>query len=125
MKGFGSQLTTSAVGVGDVYLRSICQGATKNLKLSNVLHVPTSRLNLVSQGCLERREISCKTSNGNITLFTQDGTSIIEGSLTDDNLYQLRLEPIARPNADPISACQGEPIISAATGKSQDFYTAY
>ncbi|KAI0082960.1 hypothetical protein BDY19DRAFT_866114, partial [Irpex rosettiformis] len=75
---FGSSQSTSAVGVGDIYFNAQCNGAPTELKLSNVLHVPTARLNLVSQGCLERRGVTCHSANGKMTL-SMNGTGMVDG----------------------------------------------
>lgn len=98
VKGFGSTLTTSAIGIGDMYIKSTCQGRSYVLKLSNVLHVPTARLNLVSQGRLERKSIHCHSGDGRMSLF-MNGDQVVQGRLTPNNLFLLDMTPFRRlPN---------------------------
>lgn len=129
VKGFGSTLSTAAIGVGDIFFTASCGGKNTELRLSNVLHVPSARLNLISQGCLERRNISCHFENGMVTLSLR-GAGIVDGRILPNNLYRLNMTPITRNLADRLSTAEptfdeGASANSAITPKSQDFYTAY
>ncbi|KAI0082957.1 hypothetical protein BDY19DRAFT_875209, partial [Irpex rosettiformis] len=68
VKGFGSELSTAAIGVGTVVIQTTCNGTTSSLRLSDVLHVPNARLNLISQGCLERKGVSLRSTGGKMVL---------------------------------------------------------
>lgn len=129
VKGFGSSLVTSAVGVGDIHFTAHYEGVASEIKLSNVLHVPTARLNLISQGCLERRGIACYMEGGVVKL-SLNGKGIIDGRLQANNLYRLNMSPLSRNLADRLSPgprplYNEESVFSAVTPRSQDFYTAY
>ncbi|KAI0094158.1 hypothetical protein BDY19DRAFT_901415 [Irpex rosettiformis] len=95
VKSFGSTQSTSAVSVGDIYFNASCSSVATELKLSNVLHVPSAHLNLVSQGCLECRGVSCHSANGIITLL-MNGTSMVDNTLLPNNLYRLNMTPLPR-----------------------------
>lgn len=111
VKGFGSALSTSAVGKGDVYLKSVVNGRTCTIKLSDALHVPSARLNLVSQGCLDRRGVESASKGGHLTL-SFDGDDIMKGQLQTNHLYRLHVQPISRELATRIS---GTPLLDRIT----------
>lgn len=102
VKGFGSSLSIDAVGVGDVHLRADCNGRTSWVKLSDVLHVPSARLNLVSQGCLERRGMESRSANGTMVL-SHRGTEIMVGRLQANNLFMFDAVPVSRDLRNRIS----------------------
>lgn len=136
VKGFESSVTTSAVGVGDVLLRVHCNGKSSVIKLSDVLHVPSARLNLVSQGCLARRGMSLRESHGKMIL-SAGHNDIITAHLTSNNLYRLDAVPAKQSLQDRISppslasriSDKVEPLAFKAGTRegrkvSSDFYTA-
>lgn len=121
VKAFGSTLTTSATGVGSIVFETSCNGNKSTIELSNVLHVPGARLNLISQGCLERHGIHCRSVNGNMVL-SYEGREIVSGALLPNNLYRLRMVPIRTELKDRIS----EVFSAQVPGKGgADFYTAF
>lgn len=103
VKGFGSSLATSAIGVGDVHLAVTINGVMSTVKLSDALHVPSARLNLVSQGCLQRRGVDCIMKDGKVVLST-NGKTIMVGRIQPNNLYRLHVQPISRNLAGRIEA---------------------
>ncbi len=103
VKGFGSSLATSAVGVGDVYLRTTVKGTVSTMKLSDALHVPSARLNLVSQGCLERRGVCSATGNGSLVLSLA-GKTIATGKIQQNDLFRLHVKPIPRELSNRLDA---------------------
>ena len=130
INGFGSSVSSAAIGVGDIFLHAKCNGKTSTIKLSEVLHVPSARMNLVSQGCLERRGVSSRSKDGRMTL-TMNHADILTGNLQHNNLFLLDATPVSRNLADRIL-----PSISLAdriaplpkdNGRkvSVDFCTAY
>lgn len=119
--GFGTDLSSLAVGVGSVCLQTVCSGKEVTVQLSDVLHVPSARMNLVSQGCLKRHGMACRTDNGTMFL-SMSGKDIITGTLQTNNLFRLDVKALPRSLAQRIN-----PVIAASTEKkvTADFYTAY
>lgn len=93
VNGFDKSLQTSAVGSGTLVLTAKANGITRTLRLENALHVPSARLNLISQGCLERKGISCRTNAGSMTLSAH-GHDLLTGRLGINNLFLLDIQPI-------------------------------
>jgi hypothetical protein len=104
--GFSSTLSSSAVGIGDVHLQSRINGVSLTIKLSSVLHVPSARLNLVSQGCLERRGVNLRTTGGTLTL-SYNGTDLATGFLQHNNLFKLDVTPVPRDLQARLGAVPG------------------
>lgn len=94
IKGFGSDLSTDALGMGDVHLRATCHSRTATIKLTDVLHVPSARLNLVSQGCLDRCSMAMRSGGGTMVL-SSNGTDLIMGKIQRNNLYHLLITPVS------------------------------
>jgi hypothetical protein len=57
--------------------------------LSNVLHIPTSRLNLISGFQLDEAGFAARLGNGLVTLSPQE-QGIVDGVLYND-MYQLNM----------------------------------
>jgi hypothetical protein len=113
VKGFGNQLSTLAVGRGTVQLRTI--NGARSFTLTNALHIPTARANLLSQVRLDRKGIGATLSHGKIVLFRDaDGTPIVDGSV-DNEMYRLHLHIVRPPASSP-------PTVNALS--SPGFYTA-
>jgi hypothetical protein len=114
VKGFGNQLTTTAIGRGTVLLKTL--NGAKTITLTNALHIPAARANLLSQIRLDQRGIGATMSNGRVVLFrTEDGTPLVDGSV-DNDMYRLHLAITQPPKPAP--------SINAATADSAGFYTA-
>lgn len=128
VNGFDNSLHSNAVGKGDVHFATNYDGITRTVKLTDVLHVPSARLNLVSQGCLERKGISCHSGQGRLVLKTH-GVEILRGNLGNNNLFLLDVRPMMADLKDRISDLVDDVSDSitttASTAKSgRDFYTA-
>ena len=52
-------------------------GNSTKIVLTDVLHVPRARLNLVSQGCLEKRGIACVTNGAGRMTLQKDGRVLV------------------------------------------------
>lgn len=122
VKGVRSDFITSAIGVGDIPFLCRYNGKRTILNVSDVLHVPNARMNLISQGCLERKDIFCKTSNGSITL-TRNGRTIAVGKLQTSNLFELYMTPAKNTTANANAATSPE-ITSGRLRGDLDFGTA-
>jgi len=62
--GFGTSLTTQAVGKGKVILKSTYDGLACNFSVSNVLHIPSAHCNLLSGSRLDRKGVNTQTGKG-------------------------------------------------------------
>lgn len=130
VNGFDNSVHSSAVGMGDLIFDTKYDGRSRTLRLSNVLHVPSARLNLISQGCLERKGIACRSGNGQLVLTTH-GYDILRGSLGANNLFLLDVTPVLASLKDRISdlveEVSGNINAAEATAKNRietDFGTA-
>ena len=92
VNGFGSKLSATAPGEGTVKLLARVGNMESTVVLNDILHVPSSRVHLVSGSSLNKRGVDTWTSKGNISLL-KDGTTFARGSLWKD-LYKLDLMPI-------------------------------
>jgi hypothetical protein len=88
VKGFGFNLSTIALGKGTILLHSTYDGITHTSSLSNVLHIPNARCNLISGSRLDRKGVSTQMGSGNITYFNADGIPFASGSIVSD-LYRM------------------------------------
>jgi hypothetical protein len=98
VKGFGSNLSTIALGKGTILLRSIHNGVTRTFSLSNVLHILTARCNLISGSQLDRKGVSTHTGSGRITYFNANGIPFASGSIVS-NLYWMDVRPVQATEA--------------------------
>ena len=92
VNGFDSGLSAPAPARGIVRLESIVNGHKLILDISDALHVPTTRVNLISGSALDLKGVSTVTHNGKIEL-SKDGQVIAQGSLWK-GLYRLNLTPV-------------------------------
>jgi hypothetical protein len=124
VKGFGRNLSTVAVGCGSVRLRCNYGGRTYSILLTNVLHIPAARSNLISGVRLDKAGVTSTLGNGTVTLSLH-GSPIISGNIQND-MYRLNLS-IVRPafvarkrGPSPSTAPQASSTIS----QNPDFYIA-
>jgi hypothetical protein len=89
--GFGTSLTTQAVGKGKVVLKGTYEGTKRNFSVSNALHIPTARCNLISGSRLDRKGVSTQTGQGKITYFNAANVPFAAGAIVRD-LYQMDVE---------------------------------
>jgi len=79
----------------------------RNFSVSNVLHIPTARCNLVSGSRLERKGVNTQTGKGKITDFNAANIPFTTGSIVKD-LYKMDVETVtpdeeAQPSLDLIA----------------------
>jgi hypothetical protein len=110
-------VTVAAVGKGTVVLKGWYGNKVEFYSLTDCLHIPNSRVNLISQFCLDKHGIEAYFGSGKITLV-RNGTKIIGGGLEDD-MYRLYMEPLTHTIPD-------NPLVLMATnsGELPGFYTA-
>ena len=98
--GFGSKLSAVAVGKGTILLEAIVGKTTRKFLLSNVLHIPTARCNLISGSRLDKKGVSTRTGNGKITYLSEKKVPFAVGSIVQD-LYRMEVVPVQAPEHDP------------------------
>ncbi|KAF5389568.1 hypothetical protein D9757_004186 [Collybiopsis confluens] len=91
--GFGSNLTAAAIGKGTVSMRARFDGETRLFSVSNALHIPSARCNLISGSRLDKKGVSTATGNGRITYFSPENFPFAGGSIVND-LYRMDVEPV-------------------------------
>jgi hypothetical protein len=96
--GFGTNLTTQAVGKGRIVMRATYDGAQRNFSISNALHIPTARCNLISGSRLDKKGVSTQTGNGKITYFNSASVPFASGSIVRD-LYKMDVEVVEASGA--------------------------
>ncbi|KAJ6491551.1 hypothetical protein DFH09DRAFT_855425, partial [Mycena vulgaris] len=62
--GFGANLSAQAVGKGKIIMETTYDGTRDNFFVSNALHIPTARCNLISGSRIDRKGVSTQTGNG-------------------------------------------------------------
>jgi hypothetical protein len=95
--GFGSNLSATAIGKGTIILKTTHNKVTRQFSLSNVLHIPTARSNLISGSRLDKKGVSTLTGKGKITYLSPNGTAFASGEIVDD-LYQMAVIPVKQPD---------------------------
>lgn len=94
VNGFGKDLNTCAVGIGTVHVEAWREGGKKVLyELTNCIHVPSARYNLISQAQLDRAGAAAVVGNGKITIH-QQGLILLDGRLGSNLMYQLNMWPV-------------------------------
>jgi hypothetical protein len=121
VKGFGKNLFTAAIGLGTVRLRCKYGDRTSSILLTNVLHIPAARSNLVSGMCLDNAGVSTTLENGTVVLSAR-GSPIVDGAIHDD-MYCLNLS-IVRPSPRPTQPSLSSVSTLHAATQNADFYTA-
>lgn len=97
VKGFGRDLSTVAIGRGNVRLRCTYNDrVTKTIVLTDVLHIPAARSNLVSNVRLDKMGVFATLGDGGITLLFQ-GSPLVSGSLHHE-MYRLNFSIIRPPS---------------------------
>lgn len=120
VKAFGRKTFAEAVGIGKVKLAATLRdGSAVNTILSEVIHVPSGRCNLISQTALDKKGVKSYTGDGHISLIYRD-RCIMEGKISSD-LYKLDVTTSAtKLQSDPLSIA-----INAINADDRgDFYIA-
>ncbi|KAF9060016.1 hypothetical protein BDP27DRAFT_1430583 [Rhodocollybia butyracea] len=94
---FGSNLSATAIGKGTIVLKTTHNKITRQFSLSNVLHIPTARSNLILGLRLDKKGISTLSGQGKITYLSPKGTAFVSGEIIDD-LYQMAVLPVKQSN---------------------------
>jgi hypothetical protein len=96
--GFGSNLSAAAIGKGKIVLNADCGGTARPFSISNVLHIPTARCNLISGSRLDKKGVKTSTGNGKITYLTSLDEPFANGTIVQD-LYKMNVVPV-QPEED-------------------------
>jgi hypothetical protein len=131
VKGFGRNLTTAAVGRGTVRILGRYGDRITKIVLTNVLHIPAARSNLISSTQLNKAGVASWLDDGLATLWHQ-GVKII-GSSPHQGMYHLHMT-IQRPDRPhlpltsrietPSLASCITPLAAAASPEQEGFCTA-
>lgn len=114
VNGFDSGLSTTAPAAGTIRLTSTVDGQTSIFDISEVLHVPTARVNLISGSALDKKGVIAVLGKGKISL-ARKGKVFAEGKLWKD-LYRLNVTPTVNPSAHNtshslLSRVESQPLI--------------
>ena len=90
VSGVGN-VTALAEGKGTVELESNVDGQMYNLKLKNVLYIPSNNQNLISLGRWDNSGGHYTGGGGKIILVTKDGKQVAKGRKVNNNLYKMDL----------------------------------
>ncbi len=124
IKGFGKNLSAIAIGYGSVQLEGWYNGRQFQVLLNDVLHIPATRMNLISGILLDKAGIICTLGNKTITL--SKNMIPIMGSKVVNDMYCLDLTIIPATSASLTSCITPPSLISRINLLSTDpgFYTA-
>ena len=98
--GFGSKLSAVAIGKGSIVLKASVGNSTRTFSLSNVLHIPSARCNLISGSRLDRKGVSTRTGDGKITYLNEKKVPFTLGSIVRE-LYKMDVVLVQAPDSDP------------------------
>jgi hypothetical protein len=121
VKGFGHDLSTTAVGHGSVRLQSRYGHQTFSILLTDALHIPAARSNLVSGCQLDKAGVTATIGHGLVTLLFR-GTNILNGT-TQNGMYNLNAS-IIRASPPLLSRIATSPVAAALSSAPEGFYTA-
>lgn len=117
VNGFGKDLNTCAVGIGTVHVEAWREGGKRVLyELTNCLHVPSARYNLISQAQLDRAGVEATVGNSKVTLHKQ-GLILLDGKLSTNLMYRLNMWPVPQTVDD---RRQLEALVNAFTIDTMD-----
>lgn len=126
VRGFGRNLTATAVGCGNVYLEGNHRGSKSPILLTQVLHIPAAHSNLVSGPLLDDVGVMALLGKGAVVLSVDDVIMVSGTKL--NGMYRLDIR-IIRP-ATPQLPQQRDllsriaPAASIAELEQGDFHTA-
>lgn len=93
------QNVSFAIGRGTVRVKGYCGDRTSTIRLTEVLHVPHTRYNIISGVLLDRAGVTATMGNGCINL-SFEGANIADGKIRDD-FFCLNMSVIHTSNAQP------------------------
>jgi hypothetical protein len=79
--GFGANLSAQAVGKGKIVMRATYDGNTRQFSVSNALHIPTARCNLISGSRIDKKGVSTRTGSGKITYLNAADVPFASGGI--------------------------------------------
>ena len=92
VKGFGQNLSATAIGWGTVCLVGHYNNKKCTILLTNVLHIPAAHTNLVSGIQLDKARVV--STLGHNSIFLSANNKIIVGGSIKNNMYCLNLNII-------------------------------
>ena len=119
VKGFSHNLSTVAIGRGTVRLWCTYGGRESSILLTNILHIPAARSNLISGVRLDLAGVTATLGNGSILLSLR-GEPVVSGSIHHD-MYCLNFK-IVRPNKPAHQSNQTFAHIASLDARQPDFY---
>lgn len=125
VRGFGDKFCATAVGRGSVRLRAQHGSHTSTILLTNVLHIPCARSNLISGTELDRHGVFSTLGNHSLTLSIH-GTPFLDG-FVERGMIHLNVKPIRQttPVTPPLlSRIDLNPANASTNTNQSGFYTA-
>ena len=130
VKGFGHNLSTTAIGRGTVRVNGRYGTRVSPIVLHNVLHIPAARSNLISGPQLDLAGVSSLLGDGLATLSIR-GENVVGGALHND-MYRLNMSIVRPDRQRPIfsridpspPSSRITPIAAAASSDQAGFYIA-
>jgi hypothetical protein len=95
--GFGANLSAQAVGKGKIVMEATYDETKHQFSVSNALHIPTARCNLISGSRIDRKEVSTQTGNSKITYLNGAGVPFASRGIMRD-LYRMDVVMV-KPNS--------------------------
>ena len=119
VKGFGENLSTTAIGRGSVRITSHPTYHHSSILLTNVLHIPLARSNLISSTQLREHDVVATLTKCAVVL-SHCGKTFLEG-IIEHGMFRLQTTPI-RPSPTLLSRIS--PTTASLTAQQLGFCTA-
>jgi hypothetical protein len=119
VKAFGNSLSTTAVGPGSIRLECRYGSRPSSFLITNVLHIPLARSNLISGTQLAAHGVLATLGKSNLVL-TYNGIFLLDG-FVDRGMYCLNTKPIPR---SPTLLSRISPTVATLDIAQAGFYTA-
>ena len=119
VKGFGDNLSATAIGRGSVRLSSHPAYQHSSILLTNALHIPLARSNLISGTQLHDRGVFVTIGNHSLTLSHRD--NIFLDGVVEGGMMRLHTKPI-RPSHSLLSRISS--AVASLDIQQSGFYTA-
>ena len=117
VKGFGHDLSTAAIGRGTIHLQGQYGTDTFPIILTNILHIPSARVHLLSGGEFTEKDVKVLLQKPT-SFFSFRGTIFLE-AFFENRFYRINAS-ILRPRLPYPSV----PFCAFTTSSQADFYTA-
>jgi hypothetical protein len=124
VQGFGDEFSTTTLGHGDVRLRAMHGARSSTLLLTNVLHIPRARSNLISGTQLACHGIIATLRGTDVTL-SLNGVPLVD-SFVEHGMYHLNVSPISSSvsTTSSLLSCVSLNLVLAPSSAEPGFYTA-